>query len=173
MYRSSLFDVDGSADGSIAATPAENGGSCKRPNDPPGHPPRTQAQLQQASILLRDAQEGRPSFFYDTLWHLWWYQLYHTVWTQVVLYLCITLDLSLALFEEPNGNLGLLWPVAASASIEVVCLLVFTARVVHMRVITPPVLFWRDRKNVVLIFCIGVRPADMLDCTTPIPPLSV
>lgn len=161
MYRSSLFDGESSADNSAAATPVKSRENCnKSPDLPPEHPPLTQEQLQQASILLQDAQDGRASFVYDSPRHLWWYQLYHTAWVRVVLYFFITVDLSLALFEEPNGRLGLLWPVAVSASVELACLLVFTARVAHVRVITPPVLFWRDKKNILLIFCIGVWPAE-------------
>lgn len=155
MYRASLFNVDSAELTPAAATP-RGARDRKRPNAP-NSPPLTENKREQAAVLLTDACQGRASFFFDSAQHLRWYRLYYALPSQLLLYIAIGLDLALALFEEPNGDLNLRWPVAARASAELICLLVFAARVFHLWLITPPVLFWQDRKNVALMCCILVR----------------
>ena len=118
--------------------------------------------LTKAQILLSDAIEGRASYFYDSRSRIQLYLSYHRLWARLLLFAFIVLDLSLALFETPNGDLGLLWPLAASVSVELVCLAVFATRLIHMSMITPRLLFWRDRKNVILIAAITLTVLDIV-----------
>lgn len=71
--------------------------------------------------------------------------------------MCVAVVLLLALFEKPNGNLNMELPVAATLAVEALCIVVFIVRLGHLRRITVPDVFWRDRKNIALVIVLGVR----------------
>ncbi|TKS67927.1 hypothetical protein D9C73_001987 [Collichthys lucidus] len=74
-----------------------------------------------------------------------------------MLYVFILVDLSLALFEEPAV---LHVPTWATMLVELLCLLVFTIRLVHYAKVIPRDKFWKDPKNICIIVILMVGGAS-------------
>uniref|UniRef100_H2UDP9 Two pore segment channel 3 n=1 Tax=Takifugu rubripes TaxID=31033 RepID=H2UDP9_TAKRU len=87
------------------------------------------------------------------------YLLYNHWLPQVLLYIFIILDLSLALFEEPAV---IPLPSWATMLVELLCLLVFTLRLVHYARVIPQDKFWKDPKNICIIAIVALTLIDMI-----------
>ncbi|KAG8014914.1 Two pore calcium channel protein 1, partial [Nibea albiflora] len=112
-----------------------------------------------ASIYVSDAQYNRNIFFDTSPQAVRLYLRYNHWLPQVTLYVFILVDLSLALFEEPAV---LLLPTWATMLVELLCLLVFTIRLVHYAKVIPRDKFWKDPKNICIIVIVMLTLVDMI-----------
>ncbi|XP_073413593.1 two pore channel protein 2-like isoform X4 [Dendrobates tinctorius] len=78
---------------------------------------------------------------------------------QVLTYVCITVDLALAIFEEPAVYH---LPFLATSIVEVFCLLAFFGRLVHFSKVTPRSVFWKDTKNICVMVTIFLNLIDLI-----------
>uniref|UniRef100_A0A3Q0SDG6 Two pore segment channel 3 n=1 Tax=Amphilophus citrinellus TaxID=61819 RepID=A0A3Q0SDG6_AMPCI len=87
------------------------------------------------------------------------YILYNHWALKVLLYFFILVSLCLAIFEEPA-----VWPlpVWATMLVEVLCLLIFTIRLVHYAKVIPRDKFWKDPKNICIIVILMLTLVDMI-----------
>jgi two pore calcium channel protein 3 len=123
---------------------------------------RRAAVLQQCALLVRDALVGCASFFRDDQESIVKYKRYRSWPMQLLLNTGAAIIMLLAFFERPNGSLGLLLPTYVTMPVEVACLLLFLMRLHQLRSISTESTFWRDRKNVLLLFCIAATFMDMV-----------
>ncbi|XP_072319541.1 two pore segment channel 3 [Eucyclogobius newberryi] len=115
--------------------------------------------LDLASIFVSDAQFNRNIFFDSSPQAVRLYMLYNHWGLKVALFFFLLLDLSLALFEDPALVHLPLW---ATLSLELLCVLVFAARLAHYARVIPPDKFWKDPKNICIIAILTLTLLDML-----------
>lgn len=115
--------------------------------------------LDLASIFVSDAQFNRNIFFDSSPQAVRLYLLYNHWGLKVALYVFILVDLCLAVFEEPALVPLPLW---ATMSVELLCVLVFTSRLVHYARVIPKDKFWKDPKNICIIVILALTLLDML-----------
>ncbi|XP_075059845.1 two pore channel protein 2-like isoform X2 [Mixophyes fleayi] len=89
------------------------------------------------------------------------YYFYNHWVMQVATYICITVDLALALFEEPAVYP---FPFMATSIVEVFCLIAFFGRLVHFGKVTPSNVFWKDTKNICVMVTILLNLIDLIIC---------
>ncbi|XP_010215485.1 PREDICTED: two pore calcium channel protein 1-like [Tinamus guttatus] len=77
---------------------------------------------------------------------------------QATTYFFIFLNLSLVLFEEPAVYP---LPFLAASLMEVLCLLVFSVRLMHFAKVTPRNIFWKDTKNICVMVAILMSLIDL------------
>ncbi|XP_014893006.1 two pore segment channel 3, partial [Poecilia latipinna] len=114
-----------------------------------------------ATIYVSDAQYNRNIYF-DTSPPAVSFRLYllYNHWAlKVLLYFFILVNLSLAIFEEP-ALVSL--PTWATMLVELLCLLVFTIRLVHYAKVIPREKFWKDPKNICIIVVLLLTLIDMI-----------
>ncbi|KAI3352688.1 hypothetical protein L3Q82_020154 [Scortum barcoo] len=116
-----------------------------------------------AAIYVSDAQYNRNIFF-DTSPEavrspVLYLQVYNHWLPKVLLYFFILVDLSLAIFEDPAV---LPLPTWATMLVELLCLLVFTLRLVHYAKVIPRDKFWKDPKNICIIAILVLTLIDMI-----------
>uniref|UniRef100_A0AAQ5Y289 Ion transport domain-containing protein n=1 Tax=Amphiprion ocellaris TaxID=80972 RepID=A0AAQ5Y289_AMPOC len=87
------------------------------------------------------------------------YLLYNHWVLKVLLYFFILVDLSLALFEEPAV---VPLPSWVTMLVELLCLLVFTLRLIHYAKVIPRDKFWKDPKNICIIVILLLTLVDMI-----------
>ncbi|XP_047433483.1 two pore segment channel 3 [Mugil cephalus] len=121
--------------------------------------PKTKEDLDLAVIYVSDAQYNRNIYFDTSPEAVRLYLLYNHWLAKVLLYFFILLDLSLAVFEEP-AFLSL--PTWATMLMELLCLLVFTLRLVHYAKVIPRDKFWKDPKNICIIVTVVLTLVDMI-----------
>ncbi|XP_060951799.1 two pore segment channel 3 [Limanda limanda] len=124
-----------------------------------GNPEKSTEDLDLASIYVSDAQYNRNICVDTSPRAVKLYILYNHWFLKVLLYFFILLDLSLAVFEEPAV---LPVPSWATMSVELLCLLVFTARLVHYAKVIPRDKFWKDAKNICIIVVLMLTLVDMI-----------
>lgn len=129
----------------------------KLPNG--GKPARTQEDFNLAAIYVSDAQYNRNIYFDTSPQAVRLYLRYNHWIPQVLLYFFILVDLFLAVFEEP-AVVSL--PVWATMLVELLCLLVFTIRLVHYAKVIPRDKFWKDPKNLCIIVILMLTLVDMI-----------
>ncbi|XP_076026828.1 two pore segment channel 3 [Genypterus blacodes] len=112
-----------------------------------------------AAVYVSDAQYNRNIYFDTSPQAVRLYLLYNHWLPQVFLYVFILVNLSLAVFEEPAVVPLPFW---VTMLLELLCLLVFTARLVHYAKVIPPDKFWKDPKNICIIVILLLTPADMI-----------
>lgn len=76
-----------------------------------------------------------------------------------VLYVFVCINLALPIFEAPNGSLGLMAPVWVTVTLDILCMIAFSARLIHMWYAWTAAKFWNDKKNWALMGMILVRMA--------------
>uniref|UniRef100_M4AG13 Two pore segment channel 3 n=1 Tax=Xiphophorus maculatus TaxID=8083 RepID=M4AG13_XIPMA len=101
-----------------------------------------------ATIYVSDAQYNRNIYFDTSPQAVRLYLLYNHWALKILLYFFILVNLSLAIFEEP-ALVSL--PTWATMLVELLCLLVFTIRLVHYAKVIPREKFWKDPKNICII----------------------
>ncbi|KAM9363311.1 two pore segment channel 3 [Symphorus nematophorus] len=124
-----------------------------------GNPAKSKEDFDLASIYVSDAQYNRNIFFDTSPQAVRLYLRYNHWLPRVLLYFFILVDLSLALFEEPAV---LLLPIWATMLVELLCLLVFTVRLVHYAKVIPRDKFWKDPKNICIIVILMLTLVDMI-----------
>uniref|UniRef100_A0A6Q2YSW6 Ion transport domain-containing protein n=1 Tax=Esox lucius TaxID=8010 RepID=A0A6Q2YSW6_ESOLU len=112
-----------------------------------------------AAVYVSDAQYNRNIFFDTTPEAIRLYLLYNHWVLRIVVYAFIIADLALAIFEDPAV---IPLPIWATTLIELVCLAVFTVRLVHYAKVIPRERFWKDPKNICIIVIILLSLVDML-----------
>uniref|UniRef100_A0A671VP15 Two pore segment channel 3 n=1 Tax=Sparus aurata TaxID=8175 RepID=A0A671VP15_SPAAU len=112
-----------------------------------------------ASIYVSDAQYNRNIYFDTSPQAVRLYLRYNHWLPQVLLYVFILVDLSLALFEEPAV---FALPTWATMLVELLCLIVFTIRLIHYAKVIPRDKFWKDPKNICIIVILGLTMVDMI-----------
>uniref|UniRef100_A0A3Q3X7W1 Ion transport domain-containing protein n=1 Tax=Mola mola TaxID=94237 RepID=A0A3Q3X7W1_MOLML len=115
--------------------------------------------LDLASIYVSDAQYNRNIYFDTSPQAVRLYLRYNHWLPQVLLYFFILVDLCLALFEEPSV---IPLPTWATMLVELLCLLVFTVRLVHYARVIPRDKFWKDPKNICIIVILTLTLIDMI-----------
>ncbi|KAF7213224.1 two pore calcium channel protein 1-like [Nothobranchius furzeri] len=120
---------------------------------------KTKEDFALATVFVSDAQYNRNIHFDSSPQAVRLYLLYNHWAFKVLLYFFIMVNLSLAIFEEPAVFLLPLW---ATMLVELLCLIVFTARLVHYAKVIPPVKFWKDPKNICIIAVLTLTLVDMI-----------
>ncbi|XP_070712716.1 two pore segment channel 3 [Pempheris klunzingeri] len=120
---------------------------------------KTKEDFDLAALYVSDAQYNRNIFFDTSPQAVRLYLLYNHWLPQVLLYFFILVDLSLAIFEEPAV---LPLPTWATMLVELLCLLVFTIRLVHYAKVIPRDKFWKDPKNICIIVILMLTLVDMI-----------
>ncbi|XP_031419480.1 two pore segment channel 3 [Clupea harengus] len=113
-----------------------------------------------AAVYVSDAQYNRNIFFDTSPQAVRLYQLYNHWGMQVLIYLFIIVDLGLAVFEEPALIPDM--PIWATSIVELICLMAFTARLIHYSKVISHERFWRDPKNICIIVIISLSLIDMI-----------
>uniref|UniRef100_UPI0037E74FC8 two pore segment channel 3 isoform X2 n=1 Tax=Semicossyphus pulcher TaxID=241346 RepID=UPI0037E74FC8 len=124
-----------------------------------GNPAKSKEDFDLASIYVSDAQYNRNIFFDTSPQSVRLYLLYNHWVAQVLLYFFILVDLSLAIFEEPAV---FPLPIWATMLVELLCLLVFTFRLVHYAKVIPRDKFWKDPKNICIIVILMLTLVDII-----------
>ncbi|XP_014844575.1 PREDICTED: two pore calcium channel protein 1-like [Poecilia mexicana] len=124
-----------------------------------GSPAKTQEDFDLATIYVSDAQYNRNIYFDTSPQAVRLYLLYNHWALKVLLYFFILVNLSLAIFEEP-ALVSL--PTWATMLVELLCLLVFTIRLVHYAKVIPREKFWKDPKNICIIIVLLLTLIDMI-----------
>uniref|UniRef100_A0A7N8X8S9 Two pore segment channel 3 n=1 Tax=Mastacembelus armatus TaxID=205130 RepID=A0A7N8X8S9_9TELE len=112
-----------------------------------------------AAIYVSDAQYNRNIYFDTSPQAVSLYLLYNHWLPRVLVYFFILVDMSLAVFEEPAV---LPLPTWATMLVELLCLLVFTVRLVHYAKVIPRDKFWKDPKNICIICIVVLTLIDMI-----------
>uniref|UniRef100_A0A3Q1HBA4 Two pore segment channel 3 n=1 Tax=Acanthochromis polyacanthus TaxID=80966 RepID=A0A3Q1HBA4_9TELE len=120
---------------------------------------QTGADFDLAAIYVSDAQYNRNIYFDTSPQAVRLYLLYNHWVLKVLLYFFILVNLSLALFEEPAV---ILLPSWVTMLVELLCLLVFTFRLIHYAKVIPRDKFWKDPKNICIIVIITLTLIDMI-----------
>uniref|UniRef100_A0A3Q3JQX4 Ion transport domain-containing protein n=1 Tax=Monopterus albus TaxID=43700 RepID=A0A3Q3JQX4_MONAL len=131
--------------------PDEAAGTGKEKGIPNGgNPSKTKevSDFDLAAIYVSDAQYNRNIHFDTSAQAVRLYLLYNHWLPKVLLYFFILVDLSLAIFEDPAV---VPLPTWATMLVELLCLLVFTIRLVHYAKVIPRDKFWKDPKNICII----------------------
>ncbi|XP_029951063.1 two pore segment channel 3 [Salarias fasciatus] len=123
------------------------------------NPPKSTEDLELAAIFVSDAQYNRNICFEASPAVVRLYLLYNHWVAKVLLYLFILVNLSLAFFEEPAV---VALPTWATMLVELLCLLVFTLRLVHYARVIPRDKFWKDPKNICIIVILLLTLVDMM-----------
>ncbi|XP_071361061.1 two pore segment channel 3 isoform X2 [Trachinotus anak] len=124
-----------------------------------GNPAKSKEDFDLAAIYVSDAQYNRNIFFDTSPQAVRLYLLYNHWFPKVLLYFFILVDLSLAIFEEPAV---FPLPIWATMLVELLCLLVFTIRLVHYAKVIPRDKFWKDPKNICIIVILMLTLVDMI-----------
>ncbi|XP_062427643.1 uncharacterized protein LOC134138260 [Rhea pennata] len=111
-----------------------------------------------AAAFVADAQYNRNIPFETSPEAVRLYYLYNHWMMQAVTYFFIFLNLSLVMFEEPAVYP---LPFLATSLIEVLCLLVFSGRLMHFAKVTPRNIFWKDTKNICVMVAILMSLTDL------------
>ncbi|KAG8550314.1 hypothetical protein GDO81_026646 [Engystomops pustulosus] len=112
-----------------------------------------------AAAYVYDAQYNRNIPFETSPQAVRLYYFYNHWVMQVATYICITVDLALAIFEEPAVYQ---LPFLATSIVEVFCLLAFFGRLVHFSKVTPRNVFWKDTKNICVMVTIFLNLIDLI-----------
>ncbi|XP_077138990.1 two pore channel protein 2-like isoform X1 [Ranitomeya variabilis] len=123
----------------------------------PGQDPEEKLLL--AAAYVYDAQYNRNIPFETSPEAIRLYYFYNHWVMQVLTYVCITVDLALAIFEEPAVYH---LPFLATSVVEVFCLLAFFGRLVHFSKVTPRSVFWKDTKNICVMVTIFLNLIDLM-----------
>ncbi|XP_040893116.1 two pore segment channel 3 isoform X2 [Toxotes jaculatrix] len=124
-----------------------------------GNPAKNEEDFNLASIYVSDAQYNRNIYFDTSPQAVRLYLLYNHWLLKVLLYFFILVNLSLAIFEEPAV---VPLPTWATMLVELVCVLVFAARLVHYAKVIPRDKFWKDPKNICIIVILALTLVDMI-----------
>ncbi|XP_024914058.1 two pore segment channel 3 isoform X2 [Cynoglossus semilaevis] len=137
----------------------ESAGNGKETPNGGNNPAKTKEDLDLASVYVSDAQYNRNIFFDTSPQAVRLYLLYNHWVLKVLLYFFILADLFLAVFEEPAV---FPLPIWATMLVELVCVLVFTLRIVHYAKVIPRDKFWKDAKNICIIVVLVLTLVDMI-----------
>lgn len=124
-----------------------------------GNAAKSKEDFDLAAIYVSDAQYNRNIYFDTSPQAVRLYLLYNHWILKVLLYFFILVDLSLAIFEEPAV---LPLPTWATMLVELLCLLVFTLRLIHYAKVIPRDKFWKDPKNICIIVILMLTLVDMI-----------
>ncbi|WAR18392.1 TPC1-like protein [Mya arenaria] len=114
-----------------------------------------------AQSLIKDAESGRNFTYKTEPNYVRLYILYHRWYLRWGLYICIALNMCLALVEKPTRD-GWEIPYWGSMIIELVLIVFFILRVIHTAYFSNPAIFWRDTKNIMVIGIITLTILDII-----------
>uniref|UniRef100_A0AAX7UHS6 Ion transport domain-containing protein n=1 Tax=Astatotilapia calliptera TaxID=8154 RepID=A0AAX7UHS6_ASTCA len=112
-----------------------------------------------AAIYVSDAQYNRNVYFDTSPQAVRLYMLYNHWALKVLLYFFMLVNLSLAIFEDPAVYPLPIW---ATMLVEILCLLIFTIRVIHYAKVILRDKFWKDPKNICIIVILTLTLVDMI-----------
>ncbi|XP_037621311.1 two pore segment channel 3 isoform X1 [Sebastes umbrosus] len=124
-----------------------------------GNAAKTKEDFDLAAIYVSDAQYNRNINFDTSPQAVRLYLRYNHWIPKVLLYFFILVDMSLAIVEDPAV---FPLPIWATMLVELLCLLVFTLRLIHYAKVIPRDKFWKDPKNICIIVIIGLTLVDMI-----------
>ncbi|XP_056264603.1 two pore segment channel 3 [Pseudoliparis swirei] len=124
-----------------------------------GNAAKSQEDFDLASIYVSDAQYNRNIYFDTSPEAVKLYMRYNHWIPKVFLFFFILVDLSLAIFEKPA-----VFPVPTlyTMLVELLCLLVFSLRLVHYAKVIPRDKFWKDPKNICIIGILVLTVVDLV-----------
>ncbi|KAM9314972.1 two pore segment channel 3 [Pholidichthys leucotaenia] len=120
---------------------------------------KSREEFDLAAIYVSDAQYNRNIYFDTSPQAVRLYLLYNHWVFKVLLYFFILVNLSLAIFEDPAV---VPLPIWATMLVELLCLLVFTVRLIHYARVIPRDKFWKDPKNICIIVILTLTLVDMI-----------
>ncbi|XP_031607560.1 two pore segment channel 3 isoform X2 [Oreochromis aureus] len=124
-----------------------------------GNTAKSKEDFNLAAIYVSDAQYNRNVYF-DTLPQaVRLYMLYNHWALKVLLYFFMLVNLSLAIFEDPAVYPLPIW---ATMLVEILCLLIFTIRLIHYAKVILRDKFWKDPKNICIIVILTLTLVDMI-----------
>ncbi|XP_052766149.1 uncharacterized protein LOC128207337 [Mya arenaria] len=118
-------------------------------------------ELRFASTLVHDAMEGRTVDIKTEARYVRSYNLYKGWPLTYLLYVAISINLSLVIFEEP-ADPALSLPIHVTMPVEALCLIYFIIRTVHHYHWRRTSRFFRDLKNICIIAIIALIVVDMI-----------
>ncbi|XP_054460048.1 two pore segment channel 3 isoform X2 [Anoplopoma fimbria] len=123
-----------------------------------GNAAKSKEDFDLAAIYVSDAQYNRNIYFDTSPQAVRLYIRYNHWIPKVLLFFFILVDLCLAIFEDPA-----VFPVSIlyTMLVELLCLLVFTLRLVHYANVIPRDKFWKDPKNICIIVILVLTVVDM------------
>ncbi|XP_013888814.1 two pore segment channel 3 [Austrofundulus limnaeus] len=120
---------------------------------------KTKEDFDLAAVYVSDALYNRNIYFDTSPQAVRLYLLYNHWAFKVLLYVFITVNLCLAIFEDPAV---FPLPTWATMLVELLCVLVFTFRIVHYAKVIPRDKFWKDPKNICIIVILMLTLVDMI-----------
>lgn len=115
-----------------------------------------------AVTYMEDAMAGKTSLQSQDPTIVKSYRFYHAWYMYYLLSAVVILHNALIFFEKPNGSLNTLIPTWATCGIEIICIVLYTLRIVHYKSLMSAKTFWKDRKNVVLVGVVCICAVDTL-----------
>ncbi len=107
-----------------------------------------------ASRLVQDARDLRNFEYKKSELHLRYYEIFLRRELSWIMHFTILVNLSLAFIEKPIDLVSV--PYWAPCLIELICLLIYSLRWLHLFSFQTPEFFWRDSKVWVKLFTIIV-----------------
>ncbi|XP_005747196.1 two pore segment channel 3 [Pundamilia nyererei] len=133
--------------------------SARKGNSNTGNPAKSEEDFNLAAIYVSDAQYNRNVYFDTSPQAVRLYMLYNHWALKVLLYFFMLVNLSLAIFEDPAVYPLPIW---ATMLVEILCLLIFTIRVIHYAKVILRDKFWKDPKNICIIVILTLTLVDMI-----------
>ncbi|XP_018428489.1 PREDICTED: two pore calcium channel protein 1-like [Nanorana parkeri] len=148
-----MSDREGKASGDFGKSGNSGAEECSVQAEGPNE------RLLLAAAYVYDAQYNRNIPFETSPQSVRLYYFYNHWAMQLATYICITIDLALAIFEEPA-----VYPIPflATSIVEVFCLMAFLVRLVHFSKVTPRSVFWKDTKNICVMVTILLNLIDLI-----------
>ncbi|XP_005945747.1 two pore segment channel 3 [Haplochromis burtoni] len=133
--------------------------SARKGNSDTGNTAKSEEDFNLAAIYVSDAQYNRNVYFDTSPQAVRLYMLYNHWALKVLLYFFMLVNLSLAIFEDPAVYPLPIW---ATMLVEILCLLIFTIRVIHYAKVILRDKFWKDPKNICIIVILTLTLVDMI-----------
>ncbi|XP_017290488.1 two pore segment channel 3 isoform X3 [Kryptolebias marmoratus] len=124
-----------------------------------GNSAKSKEDFDLAAVYVSDAMYNRNIYFDTSPQAIRLYLLYNHWALKVLLYVFILVNLGLAIFEEPAV---FPLPTWATMLLELLCVFVFTFRIVHYAKVIPRDKFWKDPKNICIIVILLLTLVDMI-----------
>ncbi|XP_037545832.1 two pore segment channel 3 [Nematolebias whitei] len=124
-----------------------------------GNSAKSKEDFDLAAVYVSDALYNRNIYFDSSPQAVRLYLLYNHWALKVLLYFFIMVNLCLAIFEDPAV---FALPTWATMLVELLCVLVFTFRLIHYAKVIPRDKFWKDPKNICIMVILLLTLVDMI-----------
>lgn len=114
------------------------------------------------SALIGDARDGCHSDYKTDLKSVRFYVIYQHWALRWMLTFFVVLHHCLAIFENFKRRRDADQWESLSLTLEIICLVFYSIRMIHLFQFLPATVFWRDKKNVILILAIALTFLDLI-----------